>query len=85
MAKQTYQFTYKELAALLVREAGVKRGHWGVRIHFGLHASNIGQDENTLLPAAIVAVTEIGLQEFEAPSNLTVDAAEIAAKGDAPE
>lgn len=70
-------FKYKELATLLVREAGVKEGHWGVFLRFGLAGANVGPNDDEIKPSAIVAVTEIGIQPFDGPNGLTVDAAEV--------
>lgn len=70
-------FKYQELAEVLARHANVTAGHWGIYIKFALSASNVGSDKNSLLPAAIVPVVEIGIRQFEEPCNLTVDAAQI--------
>ena len=71
-------FSYQELAELMVRPAGVKEGLWGIYLKFGIAGANVGQTPDDVAPAAIVPVVEIGLQRFEEPSRLTVDAAEIA-------
>lgn len=78
-AKQ-YSFTFKEIAALLVKDAGVKEGHWGVSVKFGLQGTNVGMTEDDLRPAAIVAMLELGLQQFDTPNGLTVDAAVVNSK-----
>jgi hypothetical protein len=70
-----FVFSYKELAEMMVRQTGVKDGLWGVFVKFGIAASNIGETEESVRPAAIVPILEIGLQKFEKASNLTVDAA----------
>lgn len=72
-----FTFTYKELAAMMVREAGVQEGLWGIFVKFGIAASNIGENEENVKPAAIVPILEIGLQKFEKPSSLAVDAAVV--------
>jgi len=48
-------------------------------MEFGIVAGNIptGPSEQALLPAAIVPVVKIGIQRFDKPSSLTVDATEI--------
>lgn len=74
-------FDFQELAEILARKAGVKKGHWGIYVRFGLAASNIGPDAKDMKPAAIVPVVEIGIQEFETPSNLTIDASGLDKKG----
>jgi hypothetical protein len=72
-----FTFQFKELAALLAREAGVRQGHWGIYVRFGLSASNVGPTQEELRPAAIVPIFELGIQEFDAPNSLTVDAATL--------
>jgi hypothetical protein len=76
-------FSYQELAELMVRKAEVKEGLWGIYMKFGIAGVNVGQSPEDVSPAAIVPVLEIGLQRFEEPSRLTVDAAEIAGAGKA--
>jgi len=70
-------FTYKELAEMMVRRAGLEEGLWGIVVRFGISAANVGQSPEDILPAAIVPVLEIGLQRADEPSRLTVDAAEL--------
>jgi len=70
-------FTYRELAEMMVRRAGLTEGLWGIVVRFGISAANVGQSPEDILPAAIVPVLEIGLQRAEEPSRLTVDAAEL--------
>lgn len=72
-----YKFTYAEIAKLLAKEAGVKEGFWGIQLTFGLQGTNIGPDDSGLKPAAIVIITEVGLQRFEHPSGLTIDASTL--------
>jgi len=67
-------FSYREIAELLARDAGVKEGLWGVFVRFGLGAANVGASGDDLKPAAIIPVIEIGIQEFESANNLTIDA-----------
>lgn len=71
-------FTYKEIAAALVREQDLREGLWGIYIEFGLAAANIpGPEEGSLVPAAIIPIVKIGLQRFDEASNLAVDASEV--------
>lgn len=74
-------FTYKEIARVLVKEARLTDGHWGLFFKFGLAGTNIGPSNDDLKPAAIVAIMDIGLQRFEMPTNLTVDAADVGKEG----
>ncbi|MGH9754890.1 MAG: hypothetical protein ACREA2_19100 [Blastocatellia bacterium] len=85
MAKPNqYIFTYKEIATALIKEQGITEGLWGIYIEFGIQGANInlrtGPDEKEivgLIPAAIVPIVRLGLQRFNTPNDLTVDAAEV--------
>lgn len=70
-------FSYKELAEILVKQQGIHEGLWGVFLRFGIRGANIGHTPEELLPAAVVPVIEIGIQKFDEPSRLTVDAAVV--------
>jgi len=73
-------FKHKEIAAVLVREAGLHEGIWGLWIKFGIKAANIGTTEepgDDLMPAAIIPVLQIGLQRFEKETAIAVDASKV--------
>lgn len=70
-------FKLKEIAELLVKHQGIHEGHWGIFVRFGLNATNIGDSSNEMYPSAIVPVTELGIQRFDEPNPLTVDAAVV--------
>jgi hypothetical protein len=74
---RNYAFSHKELAELLIQKQDIHEGHWGIFIEFALAAANVssGPDDPALLPAAIIPVKRIGIQKFDQPSPLTVDAA----------
>jgi hypothetical protein len=76
---KTYLFDYKEVAEALVKKQDIHEGLWGIYMEFGIGAANIPSDpsQQTFLPAAIVPVVKIGIQRFDVPSSLTVDAAEV--------
>lgn len=76
---RNYVFSHKELAELLIKKQNIHEGHWGIFIEFALAAANIssGPDDPNLLPAAIIPVKRIGIQKFDQPSFLTVDAAQF--------
>lgn len=77
MAEVTnYLFDYKEVAEALVKRQNIHEGHWGIGIEFGFGAQNI-RTPNGFAPAAIVPVQKIGLNRFEEPNNMTVDAGEV--------
>ena len=74
-----FTFTYQEIAKALIKQQGIHEGLWGVYVEFGIAAANIGTapESTDLVPAAIVPIQRIGIQRFDEPSNLTVDAAEV--------
>jgi hypothetical protein len=76
-------FSYQEIAKLMVQELGLREGLWGLYVKFGIAAANAGPSSEDVRPTAIVPILELGLQKFDEPSNLTVDAAELS-KGSSP-
>lgn len=70
-------FSFKEIAEMLVKRQGLHEGIWGIFVKFGMGASNVGPNEDSLQPAAIVPILELGLQKFEKENNLSVDAAKV--------
>jgi hypothetical protein len=74
---QNYTFDYKEIAEALIKKQGIHEGLWGIYMEFGIGAANAGPSENIIFPAAIIPVVKVGIQRFDKPNNLTVDAAEV--------
>jgi hypothetical protein len=74
------KFSYKELAELMVKQQGITEGHWGVYMRFGIGAVNAGETPETAVPTAFVPVLEIGLQRFDGPGPLAIDASKLAPK-----
>ena len=70
-------FSYKEVATALLKQQGIHQGCWGIFIRFGIKGANVGESGDTLTPAAIVPVLELGLQKFDKVHNLSVDAAVV--------
>lgn len=73
-------FSHKEVAAALVKEAGLHEGIWAVSIEFGLQAGNVGSTKepgSDVLPAAIIPVISIGLHKADKETALSVDAAVV--------
>lgn len=75
---QNFTFTHQEIAELLVKQQDLHEGLWGLYIEFGIAGANISQGpgDGNLLPAAVVPVVRIGIQRFDKPNSLTVDAAQ---------
>ena len=68
-------YSFKELATLMVKDRGIHEGFWGVYVRFGISAANAGASDSDLKPTALVPIVELGLQKFEEVNNLSVDAA----------
>lgn len=76
---KNYTFGHTELAEILIKQQGIHDGLWGIYIEFNMVAANVptGPDPKTLLPASINFVTKIGIQRFDTPTSLTVDASQV--------
>jgi hypothetical protein len=70
-------FTHKEIAQYLMEKSGIKEGHWGIYLEFGLNGANVEIAPYSMAPAAIIPVLKIGIQRFDSPNPLTVDAAKL--------
>jgi hypothetical protein len=70
-------YSFKDLAALMVKDQGIHEGLWGVYVRFGIGAANAGASDADLKPTAMVPVVDIGLQKFDELNNLSVDAARV--------
>ena len=70
-------FSYHEVITALIKAANIHEGIWGLSVRFGLSASNVGESETVLRPAAIVPLLEIGLSKFDKESNIALDAAKV--------
>lgn len=76
---KTIVFNHREIAEALVKSQDIQEGLWGIYIEFGIQGANlsISPSQDTLVPAAIVPVLKIGIQRFDKPNQLTVDAAVV--------
>lgn len=73
-------FSHQELAEILVKQQGIRKGHWGLSVRFGLSAANImgrHEDVEQLCPAAVIPVLEVGIRQFDEPNSFTVDASKV--------
>lgn len=70
-----FLFDYKEVAEALIKKQGLHEGHWGIGIEFGFGAQNVRVPNGDFAPAAIIPVQKIGLNRWDEPNNMTVDAA----------
>ncbi len=69
--------THQELAALIVKEKGIHDGFWSIYVEFKIYGVNFEIPKGALSPAAVVPVPRIGIQRWERPNGLTVDAAKV--------
>lgn len=71
------EFTFKELAELMVKAGNIHKGHWAIYVTFGLGAANIKGADTPIRPTALIPVTALGIQEVSTPTELSVDAAQV--------
>jgi hypothetical protein len=71
--------TLAELTTVLIKELDVHEGLWGPFFEFGFGAANVATapDGKSFVPAAMNFVQKVGIQRFDSPNNLTVDAAQV--------
>ncbi len=74
-------FTFQEVVEALLKKQGIHEGVWAIYIRFGISGANITdmatQSKESLRPAAVVPLLEIGLQRFEEVTGISVDAAVV--------
>jgi hypothetical protein len=70
-------YTHKELTELMLKDQGLRLGHWAIFVRFRLMGANMGTEGRGLKPAAITFVEEIGIQEVDQPNELSVDASKL--------
>ncbi len=72
-------FSYKEIVECLIKEKNIHEGIWGIAIGFELGVANVAKREesNSFMPAAIIPISEIGIERVDEESNLTVNAAVV--------
>ncbi|MGD1101120.1 MAG: hypothetical protein ABSA59_03555 [Terriglobia bacterium] len=76
---KTYTLNLPEIAEILIKKLDIHEGLWGVYLEFGIGTGHVpGSPEGkTIAPAVIGVVQKIGIQRFDSPNNLTVDAAKV--------
>jgi hypothetical protein len=74
-----YTFSYQDIVKLLVKQEGIHEGLWSLRVELGLAAVNVNQSEGSLdiIPAALIPIKNIGIQQGMELNALTVDAAVV--------
>lgn len=76
---ETYTFKHKELVELLIKASKVHEGKWVLQVNFGFAAVNMGQNDDDILPAALVLMNHVGITKAKAdsPKALVVDASDV--------
>jgi hypothetical protein len=76
---KNFVFSHTELAEILIKKLELHEGLWGVYFELGLGGANVPTtpDGKTLTPAAVSFIKNVGIQRYDSPSNLTVDAAQV--------
>lgn len=75
-----FHFELKEITEILIKQADIHEGFWGIFFEFGLGGANVNvapPPEERVVPAAIVPVQKFGIQRYDQPNPLTVDAAVV--------
>ncbi len=72
-------FPCNEITTLLLKQADIHEGLWGIVFEFGLLGGMVPFPPlgNAMVPAAILGIPKIGIQRFDTANPLTVDAAEV--------
>jgi len=68
------QKTLKELATLLVKDAGLHEGNFDLSLEIQIAVGSLGPTPEQALPGALFGVKSIGLTRTEKPNVNTVDA-----------
>ncbi|MDH5752621.1 MAG: hypothetical protein OEZ59_09420 [Deltaproteobacteria bacterium] len=75
-----FLYSHRELAEMMVREAGIHEGKWMLLAEMNFGAANLGQGED-VNPGGMLIIKKMGIQRVpegeKYPESLTVDAARI--------
>jgi len=88
---EAYTFSHKELVTMMIQNQNLHVGFWELTVEFTLSAQNViflppgslpshvgePSPDDKASPAAIVAVTKLGLRRVPKNSPLAVDASEV--------
>lgn len=76
MADTTLMLSPLELTTMLIRQNGIHRGLWTLKVEFHIQGTNFIVGEGAM-PGACIGVKYIGIRQVEAADDLTVDAAAV--------
>lgn len=76
------KYDLKEIAALMLRDQGIRSGLWMIWTRFGHAVANIAPPPDAppggaTGPGVISILTEVGIQKVEEPGPLSVDASQV--------
>lgn len=74
-------FKYTDLATLMVKDADIHEGFWSLYVRFGISAANVGINNTSPVPTALVPIIELGITREDELGPLAVDAAKVNPKG----
>ncbi len=79
MAEATQiEYSLREVAELIVRDQGIKEGHWMILLKFAHTAANISlENKDDINPVVMTRVMAMGIQRVDEPSRISVDASEL--------
>jgi hypothetical protein len=66
-----------DVAEALIKQLDIHEGLSGIEVDFFAASATAGRTDHDLAPTALVKVSRIGLQRFDQPNNLSVDAAAV--------
>lgn len=69
------KYTLKELTAMMIKDQGIKKGHWMLQATYSWAVSNVvGADDGPSGPGTLSVLHGIGIQAAPEPGPFTVDA-----------
>lgn len=73
-----FKYTLKELTELMVKEEGIKKGHWMLQATFSWAVANVlSTEDGPKGPGAMSILTNVGIQEIPEPGPFSIDAAAL--------
>lgn len=84
-ATTVFKYSHQELAALMVKDQGIKKGYWMIQANFGWSVSNVVDPTGDVSgPGTLSILTSIGIQEAAEPTPFTIDASTLWEKDSEP-
>lgn len=58
-----YNFSLREAAVALLKQAGINEGKWSFGVNFGVNVGNFGPDESQAVPSVMAQVQGFNLSK----------------------